>query len=72
MVLNKQMKTIKFKCSICGKLTSGRMPINPHNHKEKGDGSFRYPRRHKNENGGYCEGNYKEAIWVDVELTIDK
>lgn len=52
----------KFKCVICGKLTAGRWP------REggiKGDGSARWPRKHRIDNK-ICEGNYYEAEWVDV------
>jgi len=49
----------KFKCIICGKLTAGRIP-------RGGDGTLRYPRRHK-WNGRPCPGNYREAEWVKVD-----
>lgn len=53
-----QNKTL-FKCVICGKFTSGRMP-------KDGDTSFRYPRRHKI-NGVPCKGNIIEAEWIDIK-----
>lgn len=56
----------KFKCVVCEKITAGRMP------REGGivgDGSFRYPRRHINkETGKPCEGNIREAVWVEVPV----
>lgn len=51
------MKT-KFKCPVCGKITSGRIP-------KDGDLSGRFPRRHNN-NGKPCIGNILPAIWVDL------
>ena len=55
----------RFKCVICGKLTAGKIPVNPSNHREKGDLTVRRPRKHKL-NGGVCPGTYQEAEWVDV------
>ena len=52
----------KFKCVVCGKLTSGRLPRAGW---LPGDGSFRYPRRHK-VNGKPCPGNIMEAEWIDL------
>jgi len=52
-----------FRCVICGKLTTGRVPRASSG--EVGDGSFRYPRRHKFK-GEPCPGNIEEAEWVDV------
>lgn len=54
------MPKSKFKCSICGKITSGRLPKN-------GDGSFWYPRRHYDKTGILCLGNIQEAIVVDIK-----
>jgi hypothetical protein len=51
--------TCKFKCSVCGKLTAGRLPSG-------GDGSFYFPRRHKGSDGRPCPGNIEEAEWVTV------
>jgi hypothetical protein len=58
------MKKTKFKCIICGKLTSGRIPRQG---REIGDRSLRYPRKHK-VNGKPCKGNLYEAEWVDIEI----
>jgi hypothetical protein len=52
----------KFKCAVCGKITAGRLPIQ---NKHKGDGSFRFPRRHY-VNGKLCDGVFEEAEWVDI------
>lgn len=62
--------TTRFKCVRCGKLTTGRIPVNPHNHREVGDGTFRYPRRHKL-NGELCPGVYEEAEWVGIDKRKD-
>jgi len=48
---------MKFKCFVCGKLTSGRKP-------KGGDGSFYYPRRHRLKDGRLCEGVFMEAVWI--------
>lgn len=56
---------IRFRCVVCGKETAGRIPVNPHNHRERGDGTLRYPRKHAN-NGEVCRGCYIEADWVQV------
>ena len=66
------MKITKFQCVVCGKITSGRVPMNYRNHHERGDGSMRYPRRHKGADGKDCEGNIEEAIWIDIEIPLDK
>jgi len=60
------MSITKFKCAVCGKISTGRTP-------KDGDGSFRYPRRHKI-NGVVCEGVYEEAEWVNDDLpkTLDE
>jgi hypothetical protein len=50
-----------FKCVVCGKITSGRVP-------RKGDGSFRFPRRHNSEDRKPCVGNIEEAEWVDLPI----
>lgn len=62
------MRKTKFRCVICGKLTAGRLPVNSSNHRERGDGTFWFPRRHK-KNGRPCGGNILEAEWVDVKDT---
>lgn len=60
----------RYKCAVCNLLTSGRVPVGS-NHKERGDGTFRYPRKHKL-NGRVCPGSYLEAIWVDIEAAWPK
>lgn len=55
---------IKFKCAHCGKLTAGgRLPRDGH---VKGDGTFRFPRRHKGADGQSCDGNIMEAEWIET------
>lgn len=56
------MKITKFKCALCGKITSGRLPRQG---RHIGDGTLRFPRRHKN-NGSPCDGNVIPAEWVDI------
>lgn len=53
------MRKTKFKCKVCGLVTSGRKP-------RGGDGTFYFPARHE-VNGKPCEGNYEEAEWVIVD-----
>jgi len=55
---------LKFKCAHCGKLTAGgRLPRVG---REKGDGTFRFPRRHNGTDGQPCDGNIMEAEWVET------
>lgn len=53
----------RFRCVVCGKVTAGRRPRNPHNHRERADGTAMFPRWHY-VGGKPCEGNYSEAEWV--------
>jgi len=58
-------RATRFRCVYCGKLTAGRVPRDPW---LPGDGSARYPRRHKLRDvtlGGTfdCPGNIIEAEW---------
>ena len=55
-------KRYKAKCSVCGKMTEPRLPIEG---RCKGDGTFWFPRRHK-VNGLDCPGNIEEAKIVDT------
>lgn len=48
----------RFECVVCGKLTAGCIPA-------RGDGTFRYPRRHNGKDGKPCPGNGREAEWVE-------
>ncbi len=50
--------TTKFKCVVCGNVSSGRMP-------RRGDSTGRFPRRHKID-GKLCPGNFRLALWVDI------
>lgn len=61
-----QKTVTRFKCAVCGKVTAGRVPVNPRNHRERGDGTFRYPRKHRGPDGKPCPGNSQEAKWVNV------
>ena len=54
----------KFKCVVCGKLTTGRMPRESRH--LQGDTSARFPRRHKDKSGNPCPGNIMDAEWVNV------
>ena len=63
------MKVTKFKCAICGLITTGRMPRDSGG--RPGDTTSRYPRRHTHL-GSSCPGSVYEAIWVDVEKSKSK
>lgn len=65
------LEITRFRCVVCGKLTAGRIPVNPHNHREVGDGTFYYPRRHKGLDGKDCPGNIEEAEMVNVPAHWD-
>ena len=54
-----------FVCASCGKETAGRLPRA--NGRTLGDGTVRYPRRHKGPDGRPCPGNILEAAWRDVD-----
>ncbi len=48
-------KLTRFRCVVCGNLSAGRVPTG-------GDGTARYPRRHKTKGTGFdCPGIYHEA-----------
>ncbi|UTU07738.1 hypothetical protein CcrC1_gp054c [Caulobacter phage C1] len=51
----------RFKCVVCGKLSAGRLPREG---RHVGDGSERFPRRHKGGDGADCPGNILYAEWV--------
>jgi hypothetical protein len=57
----KRTEWFKVKCTVCGKVTAGRLPRSGH---YVGDGTVWYPRRHK-VNGRDCEGNIEEGELVD-------
>ncbi len=53
----------RFKCTICGKLTAGRIS---RDRRYSGDTTARFPRRHKdNSTGVMCCGNIIEAEWIE-------
>lgn len=52
----------KVKCAVCNKITAGRLPRDGN---LKGDGSFYFPRRHKDKDGKGCKGNVIEGIIVN-------
>lgn len=56
------MKVTRFKCTICGKVTTGRKP-------RGGDGTFYFPRSHPGADGKPCPGNVEEAEWVEGDAT---
>jgi len=58
---------VRYRCRVCGKITAGRLPVNPHNHRERGDGTFHFPRLHKGSDGQICDGCYEEADCVEAE-----
>ena len=58
---SRSWKVTRFKCVECGKLSTGRLPRDG---RYVGDGTVRYPRRHKGPGGKPCPGNIKEAEWV--------
>jgi hypothetical protein len=55
----------RFRCVVCGKMTAGRLPRDGRHF--PGDGSGRYPRRHKGVDGKPCKGNIELVDWVDEE-----
>lgn len=57
----------RFRCVVCGMLSAGKKPVNYYRHREVGDGTFRYPRWHKDPAGNVCMGNFKEAEWVEID-----
>lgn len=59
------MRVTRFRCVVCGKLTAGRLPRDGRHF--PGDGSERWPRRHKGANGQLCDGVWQLAEWVDVD-----
>lgn len=52
MILN-----TRYKCPICGKITTGRRPRSF----DKDVGVFWYPRIHRQASGEACRGSYIEA-----------
>jgi len=53
---------MKVKCSVCGKITAGRLPRRTRH--DIGDGTFWYPRRHK------CVGDIQEGLLVETGLRL--
>lgn len=55
----------RFRCSLCDKDTKrGRLPNAGWGN--RGDGTFRYPRRHNRTDGQRCKGSFMEALWIDA------
>ena len=52
----------RFKCAVCGLVTTGRLPRGPWG--AEGDGSLVYPRAHRIK-GKPCEGTCMDSEWVD-------
>jgi hypothetical protein len=68
MTLPEIQVVLKFRCIICGKLTAGRKPRAAWT---KGDGTARFPRRHKIKGTDKpCPGNIIEATWVEIRLGV--
>lgn len=70
------MIVTRFRCVVCGLLTSGRMPVDDGELGARrgapGDGSARYPRRHRaRSSSGTCDGSRRDADWIDVEVPDD-
>lgn len=58
---------LRVRCVVCGKVSGGRLPRLPwgrHGTGRVGDGTFRFPRRHKGPDGQPCPGNIEEAEWL--------
>lgn len=55
---------MKVKCSVCGKITAGRLPRASRH--DMGDGSYWFPRRHK------CAGDVKEGLLIDERLLTQR
>lgn len=52
----------RFKCAVCGKVTTGRLPGG---RRGAADGTARFPRRHMTD-GAPCAGNTIEAVWIEA------
>jgi len=67
---SKVAEETRFKCVVCGKLTSGRISrgLCDDGYFAVGDTSARFPRRHKGTDGNSCPGNILEAEWVDSRI----
>lgn len=59
-----------FRCKACGLDTTSRMPMG-------GDGTARFPRRHRGDGAltrvgmpSLCSGVVEESDWVEVELSV--
>jgi hypothetical protein len=59
--------TLYVLCAVCGKATKGgrapRLAFGRSGTGKVGDGTFRYPRRHKGPDGEPCPGNIEEGVW---------
>lgn len=56
----------RYRCVVCGAVTAGRRPVHPHHHRERGDGTLYFPRRHHGPDGEPCVGNTEYAAIIDV------
>ena len=52
---------LRFRCVACDRITSGKKPTG-------GNGTFMFPRFHKNKSGEKCPGCFQEAEWVQQTL----
>jgi len=57
------MRRFKIVCSVCGKVTAGRLPRASRH--DMGDGTFWFPRRH-DVDGKPCDGNIEEGKMIDA------
>lgn len=60
---------LRFRCPTCNKLTAGRRPREGRN---RGDGTFYYPRWHASPLGDPCPGVFAEAEWVEREISSSR
>lgn len=59
------MAWIIIQCRACGKETAnGRLPREG---RHTGDGSERFPRRHKGADGRVCPGVFEFGVWIDPQ-----
>ena len=65
MTAELEIRSTRFRCAVCGKLTAGRKP-------RGGDGTLMYPSAHKKAHGGVveCPGMSEEAEWVGVVVGL--
>lgn len=57
------MAYVIIQCVVCDKQTAnGRRPMEG---RVRGDGSERYPRRHRGDDGRVCPGVFALGRWID-------